>query len=90
LAVDQQNLLVRKKVVAVSGGFRHVATRLNAIFSTMFWAKREQKHERYYLLAGMGGRAMRRKHKLFLCWSILTGLAVSGALALGLYWFNRG
>lgn len=45
--------------------------------------------ERYYLLAGMGGKAHRRKHWIFLTWSLLAGLLVSLTLAGTLYFFNR-
>ena len=40
-----------------------------------------KERERYYLFPGMGGRASRRKHKLMLQWSIITGLVVSAGLA---------
>jgi hypothetical protein len=55
----------------------------------MFRARRDHKTERFYLFAGMGGRAMRRKHKVFLFWSLAAALVVSGLMALGLYWMNR-
>jgi hypothetical protein len=42
--------------------------------------------QRYYLLPGMGGKAMRRKRKLFFRWSIAAGLFVSGLVAGLLYW----
>jgi hypothetical protein len=45
-----------------------------------------KERERFYLLPGMGGRAMRRKRKLVLRWSIVAGLFVSAALA-GLLYF---
>ena len=45
--------------------------------------------ERYYLFAGMGGRAARRKHKMMLQWAIATGLLVSGMLAGLLYLLAR-
>ncbi len=54
----------------------------------MFWSKPNKEKERFYLLAGMGGRAMRRKHKVFLIWSIAAGLVVSGVMAAALYFFN--
>jgi hypothetical protein len=56
----------------------------------MMRARRDHKHERFYLFAGMGGKAMRRKHKIQLYWSLVAGLLVCAALALGLYLFNRG
>ncbi len=40
---------------------------------------------RFYLLPGMGGSALRRKRKLILQWSIVTGLFVSGIVAGLLY-----
>jgi hypothetical protein len=54
----------------------------------MFWNKKPKEKERFYLLAGMGGRATRRKHKIFLLWSIAAGLLVSGVMAVAFYFFN--
>ena len=45
-----------------------------------------KERQRYYLLPGMGGSAMRRKRKLILQWSIATGLCVSAVVA-GLLYF---
>jgi hypothetical protein len=42
-----------------------------------------KEHQRYYLLPGMGGRALRRKRKLILQWSIVAGL-VASALVTGI------
>jgi hypothetical protein len=47
-------------------------------FMAVFGKKKER--ERYYLLAGMGGRAARRKHKIILQWSIVVGILTSVAL----------
>jgi hypothetical protein len=58
-------------------------------FNTTGWAKREKEPERFYLFAGMGGRAARQKHKRILQWSIVAGTVVSAALAAVLYLFNR-
>jgi cyanate permease len=52
------------------------------------WPKRNKEKERFYLFAGMGGRALRRKNKIFLAWAILFGLLVSGVVALALYFVN--
>jgi hypothetical protein len=51
----------------------------------MFWSPKKKEKERYYLLAGMGGRALRRKQKIILRWSIAAGLFVSFLLACLLY-----
>jgi hypothetical protein len=51
----------------------------------MLQSARNNERERYYLLAGMGGRAAKRKHKLMLQWAIATGLFVSVVLALVMY-----
>jgi hypothetical protein len=51
---------------------------------------REKEHERFYLLPGQGGRAYQRKQRMFLVWSILTGLLVSALLVGILYLLNRG
>jgi hypothetical protein len=49
--------------------------------SPMLWFQRDKEKHRFYLLPGMGGRALRRKHRRFLGWSIAIGLVVSGVLA---------
>ena len=51
--------------------------------------QREKKHERYYLLPGMGGRALRRKKKVMLLWSVTIGLLTSAVLSCALYWMSR-
>ena len=43
------------------------------------------ERERYYLLPGMGGKASRRKQKLFLQLALGAGLLVSGVVAVLLY-----
>lgn len=55
------------------------------------WAgmNRGKEPERYYLLPGMGGRALRRKRKVILQWSITAGVLVSAVLASLLYWMGR-
>jgi hypothetical protein len=61
-----------------------------AVFSMFSMARPEDKKERdrFYLLPGMGGRALRRKHKVILTWSIIAGLLVSFALGALLYALN--
>jgi hypothetical protein len=44
-----------------------------------------KERQRYYLLPGMGGSAMRRKRKLILQWTIAAGLCVSAIVAALLY-----
>jgi len=44
-----------------------------------------KERQRYYLLPGMGGSAMRRKRKLILQWSIAAGICVSAIVAGLLY-----
>ena len=53
------------------------------------WFKRDKEPERFYLFAGMGGRAARRKHKIFLQWSVVIGILVSAAVAFALYFLNK-
>jgi hypothetical protein len=48
--------------------------------------QKEKERERFYLLAGMGGQAYRRKWKLIFGWSIVAGLFVS-AIVAGLLYF---
>lgn len=55
----------------------------------MFQSGRKKERERYYLLAGMGGRAAKRKHKLMLQQAIITGLFVSIVLAMVMYFINH-
>jgi hypothetical protein len=55
----------------------------------MRWFKRDKEKDRFYLLAGMGGRALRRKHRLFLGWSIVFGVVVSAIVACLLYLMSR-
>jgi hypothetical protein len=51
----------------------------------MFWRAKNKEPERYYLLPGMGGQALRRKRKMMLGWSIVAGLVASAFLAVLLY-----
>jgi len=46
---------------------------------------RDPERDRYYLLPGMGGRAVRRKQRTTLMWAIAIGLIVSGGMAALLY-----
>ena len=52
----------------------------------MLWFQRDKERQRFYLLPGMGGSALRRKHRRFLRWAIAIGLVVSAILAGLLYW----
>ncbi len=56
----------------------------------MAWWTKNKPKERYYLLPGMGGRALRRKHRFFLKWSIAAGLVAAGLVAYILYYLNAG
>jgi hypothetical protein len=56
----------------------------------MLWFGRNKEPQRFYLLPGMGGRALRKKQRLFLRWSIAIGLVVSGVVACVLYFMSRG
>jgi len=55
----------------------------------MIWPKRNKEKERFYLLAGMGGRALRRKRRIFLAWSIAAGLMVSVLVGIILFLVNN-
>ena len=55
----------------------------------MGWFQRDKERERFYLLPGMGGKAMRRKRKIMLQWAIVAGLFVSVVLASILYWMHN-
>ena len=52
----------------------------------MGWFQRDKERDRFYLLPGMGGKAMRRKRMQMLQWAIAAGLFVSLILACALYW----
>lgn len=56
---------------------------------TMVGSHRNKEQQRFYLLPGMGGRAYRRKQKLILKWSIITGILASGVLAVLLYLMSK-
>ena len=56
----------------------------------MLWFGRNKEPQRFYLLPGMGGRALRKKQRLFLRWSIAIGLVVSGVVTCLLYFMRRG
>ena len=55
----------------------------------MGWFIRDKEKDRFYLLPGMGGRALRRKRKVILSWSIIAGLFASLVVALVLYVMSR-
>jgi hypothetical protein len=55
----------------------------------MAWFKKDKERDRFYLLAGMGGRAARKKHKRIFQWSIVFGIFVSAGFATVLYFLNR-
>jgi len=54
----------------------------------MLWFQKNKEAERYYLLPGMGGRAVWQKQKMMLQWAIITGLFVSIVFAIAMYYFN--
>ena len=56
---------------------------------SMAWFVRDKEKDRFYLLPGMGGRALRRKRKIILQWSIAAGLLVSALLASALYLMSK-
>jgi hypothetical protein len=47
---------------------------------------RDKEQDRYYLLPGMGGRALRQKQKASLIWALAVGLVVSAAIAAAMCW----
>ena len=54
----------------------------------MAWFSPDKERDRFYLLPGMGGRALRRKRIAMLVWALIAGLIVSGTVAAALYWMN--
>ena len=55
----------------------------------MFGLARDKERERFCLLPGMGGRAFRRKQRVFLWWAILAGMLVSSFVAGVLFLLSR-
>jgi len=55
----------------------------------MFVFARDKEKDRYYLFAGMGGKARRRKERFILQWSIAAGLFASTLMAWALYWLSH-
>jgi hypothetical protein len=62
---------------------------LDFLLKIIIRVAQKSETERYYLFAGMGGRAARRKHKIILQWAIATGLLASGIVAGLLYVLAR-
>ncbi len=58
------------------------------VIGGMIWSKQNKEKERFYLLPGMGGKAQRRKNKVFLVWSILAAVVVSFVLAVTFFLMN--
>ncbi len=54
------------------------------------WFGKDKEAERFYLLPGMGGKALQQKRKFMLWWGIGVGLLVSFLLAGLMYWMCRG
>jgi hypothetical protein len=55
----------------------------------VFWSKKSEDEKRFYLMPGMGGRALKRKRRVILQASIAAGLLASGLLAAILYLINH-
>jgi len=54
----------------------------------MGWFSPDKERDRFYLLPGMGKRAMRRKRNAMLLWGLGAGLVVSGTVAGVLYFLH--
>lgn len=54
----------------------------------MAWFSPDKERDRFYLLPGMGGRALRRKRIMMLVWALIAGVIVSGTVGAVLYWMN--
>jgi hypothetical protein len=55
----------------------------------MFGFGKPKERQRFYLLPGMGGRALRRKNRVFFWWAVAAGLVVSTIVATVLYLLSR-
>ncbi len=49
------------------------------------WFEKHKERSRFYLLPGMGGKALRRKRRRILLWAIGAGLFVSAVVGSMLY-----
>jgi hypothetical protein len=79
------------KTTGTAGTIRTRAA-FNAGGVHMNWFNRKKpnhERERFYLLPGMGGRARRRKEKVFLTWSVIVGVGTAVVLGLAIYWINN-
>jgi hypothetical protein len=47
---------------------------------------KDKEQDRYYLLPGMGGRALQRKQRASLVWALAVGLVISATIAAAMYW----
>ncbi len=56
---------------------------------SLSWFQKDRERDRYYLLPGMGGRAYRRKQKVFLQCAIAAGIVVSAVVGILLYMMGR-
>lgn len=54
----------------------------------MGWLSPDKERDRFYLLPGMGGRAMRRKRNAMLVWALIAGFFVSVLFAAVIYWVH--
>lgn len=55
----------------------------------MGWARPNKEKERYYLFAGMGGSASRRKRNRALMWSLVAAAVVAAVLGLVFFYIDR-
>ncbi len=51
--------------------------------------KPDREKDRYYLLPGMGGRALRRKQKVILTWTTAAGILTAFGLGAVIYYISR-
>jgi hypothetical protein len=50
--------------------------------------RRDPEKDRFYLLAGMGGKALRQKNRRFLMFATVIGLIVAGLVGYAIYRAN--
>jgi len=55
----------------------------------MAWLKSTKEKERYYLFAGMGGAASRRRRNIFLFWALVAAAIVSAGMGLLMAFANH-
>ena len=57
--------------------------------SAVFFRKKNRPRERFYLLAGQGGKNFHRKQRYLLCWAVAVALLCGALLAFLMWWLAK-